>query len=143
MGGGITQDELDRLFTAALETALALLAQRDEFFPALFELRADRSIQTVAVLDKDASGDPVDAYGAVLRPRAAEGTILASAIASVERDLAAKGGTIRVRLRAANYASDMLARYTIATSGVMRRERKVELGPIAAEPAVNDVFGGA
>lgn len=143
MGEGITQNELDRLFTAALETAIALLEKQGDFFPVVFEMRRDRTIHTVAVLDRtnrSTTQDLMDGFHQALRPRAADGTIVASAIASDRKGWTGEEA-ICVALRAANYASDVHVAYRIDTSGILRKTREVELAGTRAVLAVNEVFG--
>lgn len=137
MSVAITQHELDRLFTAALETAIALIGKQGEFFPVLFELRADRTIHTLAVLDRAAPDDPVAGYHAVLRPRAVDGTIIASAIAE---EIAGEPRTIRIRLRAANFSNDILVPFELTSTGLLKRGRKVIPGDFTQQAAENEVF---
>ena len=47
----MTQQQLDQLYTSCLEAAVALLEKRGSFSPILFELRANDSVQSVAMLD--------------------------------------------------------------------------------------------
>ncbi len=135
----IDQDQLDRLFTAALETAIARVEKDGHFAPLLFELRDSGAIQAVAVLDKashDSEEAVVEGFAEILRPRAAQGTIHAVAIALHRKD------AIEVRLRAPNYAADVTAGYETETSGLLRRTRKLTLGEISAEPASDTIFAG-
>ncbi|TMM47125.1 hypothetical protein [Qipengyuania marisflavi] len=136
--GGIDQHQLDRLFTAALEAAAALVEKQGKFLPLLFELRKGGDIQAVAVLEKeslDSAQSVLDRFAQILRPRAADGTIRAVAIAQHQ------SGQIAVRLRAANYAADIAVPYDLATSGILRRTRKLTLGALQMQPAENDIFG--
>lgn len=138
MPGGIDQDQLDRLFTAALEAAVARIEKDGHFFPLLFELRAHGEIQAVAVLEKgnvDGERSVLGHLSDILRPRAAAGTIRAAAIA-IHRE---RG--VEVRLRAANCSCDVLAPYSVASGGFLRRERKLELGEFEMRAAPNDIFG--
>jgi len=139
VGEGLTQDELDRLFTAALETAIALIEKRGDFFPVLFEIRPDRTIQTVAVLDRGVVADPLASFHEALRPRAKSGAILASAIASQRKGT---GGEreICVSIRSPNYAQDILTGYRLEISGFLKRKRKVELKETVATPVPNEIF---
>jgi hypothetical protein len=139
VGEGIDQDELDRLFTAALETAIALIEKQGDFFPVLFEMRPDRTIQTVAVLDRGAVADPLASIHEALRPRAQSGAILASAIASQRKG---PGGELKVcvSIRSPNYAQDVLTGYRLETSGFLKRKRKVELSETIARPVQNEIF---
>lgn len=136
-GAGIDQDELDRLFTAALEAAIARIEKDGHFAPLLFELRDSGAIQAVAVLDKtshDSEEAVVEGFAVILRPRAAEGLIRAVAIALHRRD------AIEVRLRAAGYAADATAAYTLESTGLLRKRRALTLGAIAAAPATDTIF---
>ena len=47
---------------------------------------------------------------------------------------------IEVRLRAANYSRDVTAPFTLATSGVFRRRRKLTLGEFTTREAANELF---
>ena len=67
MTGGITQDALDRLFTAALEAAVARMEKDGHFFPLVFEMRANGMIHNMAMLETA----PVDGSADVLERRAA------------------------------------------------------------------------
>ncbi len=137
MSDGIDQDQLDRLFTAALETAIARIEKDGSFFPLVFELRATGEIQAVAVLEKDGA-DSIDgvvaSFARLLSARSREGIVRASAIAVYAQD------AITVRLRAPNYSADIAAPYTLKTSGMIKRRRELELGEIGAKSAPNDVF---
>lgn len=137
MGAGIDQDQLDRLFTAAIEAAIARVEKDGHFAPLLFELRGSGAIQAVAVLDKashDSEQAMLDGFEAILRPRAAEGTIEALAIALH------RPGAVEVRLRAANYAADVTAPYEVESSGLLRKTRRLRLGEIGARPATDTIF---
>ena len=137
MTQGIGQDELDRLFSAALEAAVARLEKDGHFFPLLFELRTDGTIQAVAMLETGAvEGNAIGRMLDVLRQRADEELIRAAAIASH------RGGAmqVEVRLRASNYASDITVPFTIETSGLIRRRRELTLGEFAASDVENEVF---
>lgn len=145
---GIDQDQLDRLFTAALETAIALIEKNGEFFPILFELRPEGAIQAVAVLersDRPGSQEVIDSFVEILRPRARAGELLASAIGLDTRLKATEersaGDAVCVRIRAAGYARDVFAPYTITKSGFLGRKRSIELGEIFATEAANEVLG--
>ena len=137
MTQGIGQDELDRLFTAALEAAVARLEKDGHFFPLMFELRRDGTIQAVAMLETGAfAGDAVGRMFGVLRQRGEEGLIRGAAIAChLTTD-----DQVEVRVRAPNYASDIIVPFSIATSGLIRRRRKLTLGEFEARGAANEVF---
>jgi len=137
--GGIDQTRLDALFTAALEAAIARIEKDGTFFPLVFELRANGVIQNVAVLDTGATEGAqkvIDRLVQVLRPRAAGQTIQAAAIVLFRSAEPA----IEVRLRAANYSRDVTAPFTLATSGVFRRRRKLTLGEFTTREAANELF---
>ncbi|QYJ06935.1 hypothetical protein [Qipengyuania flava] len=139
MGGGIDQSQLDRLFTAALEAAIARIEKDRTFFPLIFELRETGAVHNVAVLETEAiegAQSVLDRFAALLRPRAAEGTIRAAAIALHRADDKA----IEIRLRAANYSSDIRVPFELETRGLIRKQRAVTLGEFAAREAENDIF---
>lgn len=139
MAAGIDQARLDALFTAALEAAIARIEKDGTFFPLVFELRANGAIQNVAVLETGAiegAQGVLDRLADVIRPRAADGTIRAAAIVRHRTDAA----TIEVRLRAANYAADVLVPFEIASSGLLGHQRQLTLGSFTARPAANDLF---
>lgn len=134
---GIDQDQLDRLFTAALDAAIARVEKDGHFAPLLFELRDGDTIQAVVVLDRESSDGEEELlarFEEILRPRAAEGAMRALAIALQRSD------AVEIRLRAANYAADITAPYTVHSSGFFRRKRAVELGEMRAAPATDTIF---
>ena len=139
MTGGITQDALDRLFTAALEAAVARMEKDGHFFPLVFEMRANGTIHNMAMLETapvDGSADVLERLAAMLRSRANEGTIVASAIVL-------QGGDDRrmsVRLRAPNYAKDIAVPFEIERKGFVKQRRRVSLGEISGDTVANDVF---
>ncbi|MEZ5681593.1 MAG: hypothetical protein R3E14_09890 [Erythrobacter sp.] len=137
MNEGIGQNELDRLFTAALEAAVARLEKDGHFFPLMFELRRDGTIQAVAMLETgEVEGDAISRMFDVLRQRADEDLIRAAAIASHVTDAA----RVEVRLRAPNYASDIAVPFAMETTGFFRRRRKLALGEFELRDVVNEVF---
>ncbi len=139
MADGIDQARLDALFTAALEAAIGRIEKDGTFFPLLFELRANDSIQNVAVLETstiDGSQSVLDRLADLLRQRAADGTIKAAAIVLHLAD----SNTLEVRLRAANHASNVRAPFDIASSGLLKKKRKLTLGDFTASEAENEVF---
>lgn len=140
MGGGIDQGQLDRLYTSALEAAVALLEKRGRFLPLLFELRHAGEVQAVAVLERenrDGAQSVFERFAEILRPRAEAGIIRASAIVVHRPERQA----VELRIRAPNYAANIFAPYAIETMGVLRRARKLSLGEPRAESAPNEVFG--
>lgn len=139
MTGGITQDALDRLFTAALEAAVARMEKDGHFFPLVFEMRANGMIHNMAMLETapvDGTADVLERLAAMLRSRANEGTIVASAI------VLQGGGDRRmsVRLRAPDYAKDIAVPFDIERKGFVKRRRRLSLGEISGDTAANDVF---
>lgn len=139
MTGGITQDALDRLFTAALEAAVARMEKDGHFFPLVFEMRANGMIHNMAMLETapvDGSADVLERLAAMLRNRAREGTIVASAI------VLQGGGDRRmsVRLRAPDYAKDIAVPFDIESKGFVKRRRRLSLGEISGDTVANDVF---
>ena len=140
MARGISQDDLDRLFTAALEAAVARVEKDGSFQPLVFELRDTGAVQAVMMLDKEHIDGPEAARErlmSLLRPRVAEGRVRAAAIAEKE------GRDIVVRLRAANYSADVTAPVALATSGIVRRKREATLGEFSQVQVPNDLFGEA
>ena len=143
MGSGraINQDQIDRLFTAALEAAIGRVEKDGYFHPLVFELRPGGTIQAVAVLETgvtDTARGPADRMGQLLKSRAQDGRIEASAIVHMRQQERA----LEVRLRAPSYSADIGVPYKLETSGLVKRQRRVVLGTFSAELAENDVFGG-
>ena len=139
MEGRIDQTRLDALFTAALEAAIGRIEKDGTFFPLLFELRANDSIQNVAVLETstiDGSQSVLDRLAELLRSRAADGTIKAAAIVLHM----AGSKALEVRLRAANHASNVAVPFDIASTGLLKRKRKLTLGEFTASEVENEVF---
>ena len=139
MPGRIDQAELDALFTAALETAIARIETDGTFFPLLFELRTTGSIQNVAVLETgtiEGIQAVLDRLVGLIRSRAAEGMVRAAAIVlhAAERE------AIELRLRARNYSSDLTVPYEIRRGGLFGLKRKLVLGEIAQRKAANEIF---
>ncbi len=139
MTEGITQDALDRLFTAALEAAVARMEKDGHFFPLVFEMRANGMIHNMAMLETapvDGTADVLERLAAMLRSRANEGTIVASAI------VLQGGGDRRmsVRLRAPDYAKDIAVPFDIERKGFVKRRRRLSLGEISGDTVANDVF---
>lgn len=139
-GRAISQDQLDRLFTAALEAAIGRIEKDGYFYPFVMELRANGAIQAVAVLetgDTDNTRDPAARLNDLLKPRAQNGTILGAAISILH----SSQSMVEVRLRAANYSADIQAPFVTRITGVVKRKRRVELGEFSQQPARNDIFG--
>ena len=137
-GRTISQDQLDRLFTAALEAAIGRIEKDGHFHPLVFELRANGSIQAVAVLETgvvDNARGPIDRLVALLKPRAEDGTIDAAAIVRLREE-----GVAEVRLRSRNYSANIDALFTVQTSGFVKRKRRLELGEFASRDVPNDIF---
>ncbi len=142
-----SQDQLDDLYSACLDMAAALLEKNGEFYPIAFELTADGQIAAVAVMEEGEnppSQQVIDSLLYVLRERAASGAIAASAMAvdiRVRRNPDdVPTDAVQVRLRAADYARDVIAPYTIATSGLLRKKRKLHLDTPYAKAAENEIF---
>ena len=137
-GRAITQDQLDRLFTAALEAAIGRIEKDGHFHPLVFELRANGTVQAVAVLETgeiDNSRSPLDRLVSLLKPRAVDATIRAAAIVRLREE-----GAIEVRMRAPNYSSDIDVLFTVETTGIVKRRRRVTMGEVAARDVPNDLF---
>ena len=137
-GRTISQDQLDRLFTAALEAAIGRIEKDGHFHPLVFELRANGLIQAVAVLETgavDNAKGPIERLVALLTPRAEDGTIDAAAIVRLREE-----GVAEVRLRSRNYSANVDALYEVETSGFVKRKRRVQLGEFASRAVPNDIF---
>ena len=137
-GRTISQDQLDRLFTAALEAAIGRIEKDGHFHPLVFELRANGLVQAVAVLETgavDNAKGPIDRLVALLKPRAEDGTIDAAAIVRLREE-----GVAEVRLRSRNYSANIDALSTVETSGFLKRKRRLELGEFASRDVPNDIF---
>ncbi len=137
-GRTISQDQLDRLFTIALEAAIGRIEKDGHFHPLVFELRANGTIHAVAVLETGAGDDqrgPVDRLIDLLKPRARDGTILAAAIVRLR-----EGELAEVRLRARNYSADIDVPFALDTSGLVKRKRRLALGEFAAREVPNELF---
>lgn len=138
-GGGITQAQLDRLFTAALEAAIARIETDGSFFPLVFEMRSGGIIHNVAVLETgsiDGRADVLERQEDVLASRAVEGVIQAAALVIHLPDQSA----IEARLRAANFSSNLHVAYTVRGVGLIRRMREVTLGQIIPHTVHNRIF---
>ena len=99
---------------------------RDALYVSLLaEVRLDKGAQKV-----------IDRLVQVLRPRAAGQTIKAAAMVLFRSAEPA----IEVRLRSANYSRDVTAPFTLATSGLFRRRRKLTLGEFTTREAANELF---
>ena len=136
----ITQDQLDRLFTAALEAAIGRIEKDGYFHPFVLELRANGAIQAVAVLEAgpvESQRDPVERLSTLRRPRAQNGTIDGAAIAMLDSSASA----VDVRLRAANYSADIRVPFTVEVTGVVKRKRRLKMGEFSPSTAINDIFG--
>ena len=137
--GGIDQDQLDRLFTSALEAGIARIEKDGHFFPLVFELRANGIIHNVAVLDLapiNSSEGVLDRLADLLRPRAEQGKIKAAAIVQHST----QEHRFLVQLRAPNYSHDIAVPFDVAHEGLIKRRRRVSLGEFVAEPAENAIF---
>ncbi|QZD93610.1 hypothetical protein K3162_06300 [Qipengyuania xiapuensis] len=141
-GRSISQDQLDALFTAALEAAIGRIEKDGHFHPLVFELRDSGAIQAVAVLETgaiDGRRDVIDRLFEILRPRVSEGVVQAFAI-SLDRH---HEGQMTVMLRAPNYAADIFVPFSEAGEGFLKRKRRVSLGEFSAKEAANEIFGEA
>ncbi|MXO96491.1 hypothetical protein GRI34_08705 [Erythrobacter aquimaris] len=137
--GGIDQGQLDRLFTSALEAAVARIEKDGHFFPLVFELRANGIIHNLAVLDLapiNGSEGVRERLAELLRPRAESGKIHAVAIVLHRPSEKA----FCVQMRASNYSRDIEVPFSIGVEGLIRRRRRVTLGDFTAEQATNAIF---
>ena len=138
----MTQQQLDQLYTSCLEAAVALLEKRGSFSPILFELRANDSVQSVAMLDmriNDRASDIVAGFVETVRRRANAGVIKASAIASDGKDSTGRCAII-VSIRASDYARDLTVPYQVATKGLFRKKHDLTLAKPMSNAVENDVF---
>lgn len=139
-GRVIRQDQLDRLFTAALEAAIGRVEKDGYFHPLVFELRDNGAIQAIVLLETGEVDDergPVERLFDLLRPRAQCGTIYGAAIALLHSSPA----VLEVQVRAANYSSDIRVPFTMEATGVFKRKRRINLGEFSHRPARNNLFG--
>ena len=137
--GGIDQGQLDRLFTSALEAAVARIEKDGHFFPLIFELRASGIIHNLAVLDLapiDGKEGVQDRLAALLRPRAESGLIHAAAIITHR----ASDKSFCVQMRASNYSQDIEVPFSVGVEGLIKRRRRVTLGDFSAKEAANAIF---
>lgn len=138
-GRAIRQDQLDQLFTAALEAAVGRMEKDGHFHPLVFELRDNGAIHNVAVLDTgtiDGRRDIIDRLFAILRPRVVEGIVQACAIALDRHDDA----EMAVLLRAPNYSANIAVPYTEEGKGFLKLKRRLSLGEFAAREVANELF---
>ncbi|MBX7532531.1 hypothetical protein K3165_06325 [Qipengyuania sp. 1XM1-15A] len=138
-GRAITQDQLDHLFTAALEAAVGRIEKDGHFHPLVFELRGNGAIHNVAVLDTDTIDGRrtvIDRLFAILRPRVAEGRVKACAIALDRHDDA----EVAVLLRAPNFSANIAVPYTEEGKGFLKLKRRLSLGEFAAREVPNELF---
>ncbi|WP_340588725.1 hypothetical protein [Erythrobacter alti] len=143
-----SQDQLDDLYIASLDMAATLLEKNGEFFPIGHKLGKDGQIAAIAVLEDDdnpPSQQVIEGLETALRSLAGAGDIAASAIAVDIRVRpvpdAEPTDAVQVRVRAADYARDVIVPYHVATSGLFRKKRKVSIGTPYAQAAENDIFG--
>jgi hypothetical protein len=137
--GGIDQGQLDRLFTSALEAAVARIEKDGHFFPLIFELRASGVIHNLAVLDLapiNGKEEVQDRLATLLRPRAESGKIHAAAIITHRPD----EKTFCVQMRASNYSQNIEVPFKIGIEGLIKRRRRVTLGDFSASEAANAIF---
>ena len=139
-GRAISQDQLDALFTAALEAAVGRLEKDGHFHPLVFELRTNGAIQNVAVLETgkiDGERDVVERLFAILRGRILDGVVEACAIAREERH----ERRITVMLRAPNYSADVAVPFSEEGKGFLGLKRRLSLGEFTARMVPNELFG--
>ncbi len=138
-GRAITQDQLNRLFTATLETAVGRIEKDGHFHPLVFELRDNGAIHNVAVLDTDTIDGRrtvIDRLFAILRPRVADGIVQACAIALDRHEDA----EVAVLLRAPNFSANIVAPYTEEGKGFLKLKRRLSLGQFASRDMPNELF---
>lgn len=141
-GRVINQEQLDALFTAALEAAIGRIEKDGHFHPLVFELRENGVIQNVAVLETgaiDGRRDVIDRLFGILRERIGEGLVQACAIALDRHDDA----EISVLMRAPNYSANIAVPYTEAGKGFLKLKRRLSLGEFTARDVPNELFGTA
>ena len=137
--GAIDQGQLDQLFTASLEAAMARIEKDGHFFPLVFELRANGVIHNLAVLELapiNTNAGVLDRLAELLKSRADVGKIKAAAIV-INR---AEDQSFMVHVRAPNYSKDVAIPFEITYKGMIRRRRRVSLGEFAASEAPNAIF---
>lgn len=138
-GRAITQDQLNRLFTATLETAVGRIEKDGHFHPLVFELRDNGAIHNVAVLDTDTIDGRrtvIDRLFAILRPRVADGIVQACAIALDRHEDA----EVAVLLRAPNFSANIVVPYTEEGKGFLKLKRRLSLGQFASRDMPNELF---
>lgn len=138
-GRAITQDQLNRLFTATLETAVGRIEKDGHFHPLVFELRDNGAIHNVAVLDTDTIDGRrtvIDRLFAILRPRVADGIVQACAIALDRHEDA----EVAVLLRAPNFSANIAVPYTEEGKGFLKLKRRLSLGQFASRDMPNELF---
>lgn len=136
---GIDRATLDRLYSVAMEAAIARIEKDGTFQPLLFEVRPGGAVQAVAVLDPGsiAGHDAVlDRLCELLRQRAVEAAILGAAIAIHHRE----ERRIEIRLRAPGHAADIATPYGLVTRGLLRRQRRVTMGRPRWRHVGNEIF---
>lgn len=143
----VDNEKLDELFGAAVDMAVFLLEQNGEFFPIGAVVDQDGAVSYVAIEseeDQPESKAVIQELTKLFTERAAEGSILASVIAFDARVRpypdAAPVDAIVSRIRAPGYARDVITPYSITTSGLFRKKRKVETGPASASEGQQDIF---
>ena len=135
----ITQEQLDQLFTAALEAAIGRIEKDGHFHPLVFELRDNGAIQNVAVLETgpiDGQRDVIDRLFDILRQRVATGLVQGCAIALDRHEDA----QIAVLLRAPNYSANISVPYTEEGKGFLKLKRRLSLGEFVTREMPNELF---
>jgi len=124
-----------------------LLEQNGEFFPLGAVVGQDGEVAHVAVQGEDEhpeSQTVIEELTGLFRSRAAEGAILASVVAFDARVRPSADSppvdAIVCRIRAADYARDVVTPYSISTSGLFRKTRKVDTMVPSASEGRQDVF---
>ncbi len=143
----VSREQLDELYAEILDMAVHLLEKSGEFFPIGMVVKADGQRTHVAFHDGNEhppSLEVIAGLRAIFRTQAAEGTILASALASDTRVRPAAGGNpidaIHIMLRSQEFCRDVVVPYTVATTGLFRKKRAVTLGSATAQAADQEIF---
>lgn len=140
--------KLDELFGAVIDMAAFLLEQNGEFFPIGAVLDREGQVTYVAI---ESEGEQQESQAVIaeltsmLRGRAGEDSIAASAVAFDARVRPSPDAppvdAVVARIRAPDYARDIVTPYVISTSGLFRKKRKVETSPSTASEGEQDIFG--
>ncbi|MFL0357635.1 hypothetical protein ACI5KX_14315 [Erythrobacter sp. GH1-10] len=143
----IDRDKLDELYDSVVQMASSLLEKNGEFFPIGATVGVDGTVTHVGFHNGDEHPESqavIDGLTAIHKQQAASGEILASAIAFDVRVRSPETGdavdAVMTRIRAADYARDVVLPYTLRTSGLFKKSRSLEVGQPSASEGEQDVF---